>query len=86
MAFDIKKISKIHQISGGISDSSGLWSLTYTGVIGDLSADSTSFKSYLDEYGITNNDWLLVNLPISSSMGIVVINSVNAKLKLLAFA
>ena len=85
MAFDITKISKINQISGGISESSGLWTLTYTGVIADLSVNSTKFKDYLDLYGITNDDWLLVKLPVASSMGIVVVTTVNAKLKLLAF-
>jgi len=86
MAFDINKVSSIHQVSGGLSDSSGVWTLSYSGVIADLSANSTGFKDYLDLYGITNDDWILAKLPAASSMGIVVISTVNAKLKLLAFA
>jgi len=86
MAFDSNKISKINQISGGLSESSGLWTLSYTGVIADLTTNSVAFKDYLDIYGITTDDWILVKLPIASSMGIVVVTTVNAQLKLLAFA
>lgn len=86
MAFEISKITSIHQVHGGISGTSGLWSIKYDGVIDDLSSDSTGFKDYLDSYGITSDDWIMAKLPTASSMGIVEIATVNAKLKLLAYA
>lgn len=86
MAFEISKIKSIHQVHGGISGTSGLWSIKYDGVIADLTTNSTGFKDYLDSYGITTDDWIMAKLPTASSMGIVVITTVNAKLKLLAYA
>ncbi len=44
-------------------------------VIADLTTNSVAFKDYLDIYGITTDDWLLVKLPIASSMGIVVVTT-----------
>lgn len=85
MAFEISKITSIHQVHGGISGTSGLWSIKYDGVIDDLSDNSTGFKDYLDSYGITNADWIMAKLPTTSSMGIVEIDQANAKLKLLSY-
>ncbi len=85
MAFEISKIVSIHQVHGGISGTSGLWTIKYDGVVEDLSSDSTEFKDYLDSYGITSDDWIMAKLPIASSMGIVEIDQENAKLKLLAY-
>jgi len=86
MAFEKSKVTSIHQIHGGISGTSGLWSINYTDVIAALTTNSSLFKDYLDLYGITSNDWIMAKLPTASSMGIVEISTVNAKLKLLAYA
>ncbi len=86
MAFETSKVISIHQVHGGISGTSGLWSIKYNGVIDDLTTDSSLFKDYLDSYGITNDDWIMAKLSTESSMGIVEIETVNAKLKLLAYA
>lgn len=85
MAFASSKVTSVHQVSGGLSESSGLWTFSYSGLITDLTTDSAGLKNYLERYGITNDDWVMVKLPIASSMGIVVVTTTNAKLKLLAF-
>lgn len=85
MAFEISRITSIHQVHGGISGTSGLWSIKYEGVVDDLSIYSTDFKDYLDSYGITNDDWIMAKLPTASSMGIVEIFEETARLKLLSY-
>lgn len=85
MAFDKNLVTSMHQVHGGLMEASGLWTMKYTGVIADLTDDSTDFKDYLDGLNIAQYDWIMAQLSDSSNLGTVIITTTNAKLSLLAF-